>query len=44
MSIQEIESKLRELHQLQVLIDEAQAETETIKDAIKAHMEDSEKL
>ena len=44
MSIQEIESKLRELHQLQALIDEAQAEAETIRDAIKAHMGDSEEL
>lgn len=44
MSINEIESKVRELRQLQVLVDEAQAEMETIKDAIKAHMGDSEEL
>ena len=44
MSTQEIESKLRELRQLQALIDEATAETEAIKDAIKAHMGDSEEL
>ena len=44
MSISEIESKVRELRQLQALIEEAQAETETIKDAIKAHMGDSEEL
>ena len=36
MSINEIESKVRELRQLQALIEEAQAEAETIKDAIKA--------
>ena len=44
MSISEIESKVRELRQLQALIDEAQAEAETIKDALKAHMGDSEEL
>ncbi len=44
MSINEIESKIRELRQLQALIEEAQAEAETIKDAIKAHMGDSEEL
>ena len=44
MSISEIESKVRELRQLQALIEEAQAEAETIKDAIKAHMGDSEEL
>ena len=44
MSISEIESKVRELRQLQTLVDEAQAEMETIKDAIKAHMGDSEEL
>lgn len=38
MSINELESKCRELRQLQALIDEAQAEVETIKDAIKAAM------
>ena len=42
MSISEIESK--ELRQLQALIEEAQAEAENIKDAIKAHMGDSEEL
>lgn len=36
MSISEIESKVRELRQLQALIEEAQAEAETIKDVIKA--------
>lgn len=38
MSTSEIESKVRELRQLQALIDEAQAEAETIKEAIKAAM------
>ena len=38
MSISEMEAKARELRQLQALIDEAQAEAETIKDALKAAM------
>lgn len=44
MSITELERKCRELRQLQALIEEAQAEAETIKDAIKATMGDSEAL
>ncbi len=44
MSINEIESKVRELRQLQALIEEASAEAEAIKDAIKAQMGDSEEL
>ena len=44
MSTSEIESKVRELRQLQALIEEAQAEAEAIKDAIKAAMGDSEEL
>ena len=44
MSANEIESKVRELRQLQALIEEAQAEAEGIKDAIKAAMGDSEEL
>lgn len=44
MSINEIETKARELRQLQALIDEAQAEAEAIKDAIKAAMGDSEAI
>ena len=44
MSINEIEAKARELRQLQALIEEAQAEVETIKDAIKAAMGDSESI
>ena len=42
MSINELEMKCRELRQLQNLIEEAQAEAEAIKDAIKAHMGDAE--
>lgn len=38
MSTHELELKCRELRQLQALIDEAQAEAETIKDTIKAAM------
>ena len=44
MSTQELEIKCRELRQLQNLIEEAQAEAETIKDAIKAAMGDSEAI
>ena len=44
MNPREIESKVRELRQLQALIDEAQAEAEAIKDTIKAAMGDSEAL
>lgn len=38
MSTHELTSKIQELRQRQALIKEAQQETETIKDAIKAHM------
>ena len=38
MNTSELESKCRELRQLQALIEEAQAEVEAIKDAIKAAM------
>jgi len=44
MSTHEIESKVRELKQLQALIDEATAEAEAIKDTIKAHMGEAEEL
>ena len=44
MSTTELEMKIRELRQLQQLIEEAQAEAEGIKDAIKAHMGASEEL
>ena len=43
MSINEIESKARELRQLQALI-EATAEAEALKDAIKAAMGDAEEV
>lgn len=42
MSTHELEGKIRELRQLQSLIEEAQAEAETIKDEIKVFMGDSE--
>lgn len=41
MSMNEIETKCRELRQLQNLIAEAEQEAEAIKDALKAHMRDS---
>ena len=44
MSAHELECKVRELRQLQSLIDEATAEAEAIKDAIKAAMGDSEEM
>lgn len=44
MSNNEVESKIRELRQLQSLIDEAQAEAEAIKDALKLHMGAQEEL
>ena len=44
MSINEIEAKARELRQLQALIEEAQAEAEAIKDALKAAMGDCEAI
>ena len=44
MSTNELVMKIRELRQLQQLIEEAQAEAEGIKGAIKAHMGDSEEL
>ena len=44
MSINEIEAIARELRQLQALIEEAQAEAEAIKDALKAAMGDSESI
>ena len=40
----EIESKVRELRQLQALIDEAQAEADAIRDELKTHMGDMEEL
>ena len=44
MSINELESKCRELRQPQSLIDEAQAEADSIRDAIKAAMGASESM
>lgn len=44
MSTTEITSKVRELRELQALIEEAHAEAEAIKDAIKAQMGDCEEL
>lgn len=44
MSTNEIEAKCRELRQLQALIEEAEQEAETIKDALKAHMGDAEEM
>ena len=44
MSISEMEAKARELRQLQALIEEAQAEVEALKDALKAAMGDSEAI
>ena len=44
MTAQEIVSKVKELRELQALIEEAQVEAETIKDAIKANMGGSDVL
>ena len=44
MSTHELENKVRELRQLQSVLDEAQAEAETIKDAIKSHMGAQEEI
>ncbi len=44
MSEHELESKVRELRQLQALIEEAQTEAEAIKDCIKTHMGDAEEV
>lgn len=44
MNSKEMESKARELRQLQALIDEAQQEAEALKDALKAAMGDAEAI
>ena len=44
MSINEMERKVREMRELQTLIEEATAEVEALKDAIKAAMGDSESV
>ena len=41
MSSNEMTAKIRALKELEALISEAQAEAETIKDAIKAHMSEA---
>lgn len=42
MTSKEFETKARELRELQALIDQAEAEAEAIKDALKAAMGDTE--
>ena len=44
MSSMELEGKIRELRQLQSLIEEAQTEAEAIKDVLKAHMGEAEEM
>lgn len=44
MSTNELTTKIRELRELQALIEEARAEAEGIRDAIKAHMGAQEEL
>ena len=44
MSTIELTTKIKELRELQALIDEAQTEAEAIRDTIKAHMGDAEEL
>lgn len=44
MSTTELEMEVRELRQLQSLIEEAQTEAEGIRDVIKAHMGDTQEL
>ena len=44
MSEKELTARIRELRELQALIEEAQTEAEAIKDTLKAYMGDSEEL
>lgn len=44
MSTHEMECKIRELRELQALIEEAERESEAIRDTIKAQMGESEEL
>jgi predicted phage-related endonuclease len=44
MSTNEITTKVRELRELQLLIEEAEAEAEAIRDTLKAHMGTQEEL
>ena len=44
MSEKELTAQIRQLRELQALIEEAQSEAEAIKDELKAYMGDSEEL
>ena len=44
MSTQELEQKVRELREMQAIVEEAQAEVEALKDAIKGAMGQQEEL
>lgn len=44
MSMNELMSKIKELRELQALIDEANMEAEAIKDTLKLHMGTAEEL
>ncbi len=44
MNVKEIESKARQLREMQAIIEEAQAEAEALKDEIKAAMGDVEEI
>lgn len=44
MSIAEITAKVKQIRELQALIDEATAEAEALKDEVKAYMGESEEL
>ena len=44
MSENQLTAKIRQLRELQALIEEAQMEAEAIKDEIKAHMGEAEEL
>jgi len=44
MSVKEIETKARQIREMQALIEEAQAEAEALKDEIKAAMGDVEEI
>lgn len=44
MSINEMERKVREMRELQALIEEATAEVEALKDAIKAAKQEDQHL
>lgn len=44
MSINELTTKIRELREMQALIEEARTEADALRDAIKAHMGSQEEL